>query len=266
MSRSPSTCSTLSPQNSVDEDGLDFTASPFVFPVSLRLGDASRDRLAPFYIKGSFCSKGLTDTLGTSREIGVQDIDAPPGLERVVESVLGDDFEPAGFSADPCHVNLGFAPWGEEAIATPPGFEHVLVNATQRPANEDWAWDAIVAAFGMDASQGDHVSSISYGIAGSAEQSLLSVQPPYLGKARDVSTSPCDFEAQLALSGFPSVGSLGHHSGTCKPCAFVHTKGCANGLQCSFCHLCLPGSVKSRRKEKKLVKYQYKNAVFLAPR
>lgn len=38
--------------------------------------------------------------------------------------------------------------------------------------------------------------------------------------------------------GIPTIGSAGHASGTCRPCAFVHTKGCVNGAQCSFCHLC----------------------------
>lgn len=38
----------------------------------------------------------------------------------------------------------------------------------------------------------------------------------------------------------PSVGSLGHFRGQCKPCAFVHTKGCTNGKRCQFCHLCDP--------------------------
>jgi len=49
----------------------------------------------------------------------------------------------------------------------------------------------------------------------------------------------------------PSVGSAGHASGHCKPCAFLHTKGCANGLNCSFCHLCAPDERKFRQREKK---------------
>uniref|UniRef100_A0A7S0FNF8 C3H1-type domain-containing protein n=1 Tax=Pyrodinium bahamense TaxID=73915 RepID=A0A7S0FNF8_9DINO len=46
----------------------------------------------------------------------------------------------------------------------------------------------------------------------------------------------------------PSVGSSGHYVGTCKPCAFVHTKGCNNGQDCKFCHICAPGSAKRRKK------------------
>jgi hypothetical protein len=48
----------------------------------------------------------------------------------------------------------------------------------------------------------------------------------------------------------PSAGSDGHDQGRCKPCAFFHTKGCGNGVLCSFCHLCEPGEKKKRHKEK----------------
>jgi len=49
----------------------------------------------------------------------------------------------------------------------------------------------------------------------------------------------------------PSVGSAGHHIGRCKPCAFVHTRGCSGGVTCTFCHLCQPGERKMRQKAKK---------------
>merc|ERR1711892_174783 len=41
-------------------------------------------------------------------------------------------------------------------------------------------------------------------------------------------------EAQFGSVDLPTVGSLGHHVGTCKPCAFLHTKGCGNGAQCAY--------------------------------
>merc|ERR1740130_2318638 len=50
--------------------------------------------------------------------------------------------------------------------------------------------------------------------------------------------------------GGPTVGSAGHLSGTCKPCAFYHTKGCGNGANCSYCHLCPEGEKKRRQKVK----------------
>lgn len=48
----------------------------------------------------------------------------------------------------------------------------------------------------------------------------------------------------------PTMGSAGHHTNTCKPCAFFYTKGCENGTQCVFCHLCPPDEKRRRQKEK----------------
>jgi len=53
---------------------------------------------------------------------------------------------------------------------------------------------------------------------------------------------------ELASEECPTVGSQGHWAGTCKPCAFLYTKGCGNGANCSFCHLCEPGEKKRRAK------------------
>eukprot|EP00438_Fugacium_kawagutii_P022025 Skav232745 [mRNA] locus=scaffold4478:20128:30975:+ [translate_table: standard] len=47
-----------------------------------------------------------------------------------------------------------------------------------------------------------------------------------------------------------NVGSTGHHLRLCKPCAFWNTKGCKDGKECKFCHLCEPGEKKRRKKEK----------------
>eukprot|EP00933_Yihiella_yeosuensis_P062649 TRINITY_DN65627_c0_g1_i1.p1 TRINITY_DN65627_c0_g1~~TRINITY_DN65627_c0_g1_i1.p1 ORF type:complete len:304 (+),score=96.52 TRINITY_DN65627_c0_g1_i1:77-988(+) len=49
----------------------------------------------------------------------------------------------------------------------------------------------------------------------------------------------------------PSLGSAGHYIGDCKPCAFLHTKGCENSAMCTFCHLCDAGEKKRRQKAKK---------------
>lgn len=48
----------------------------------------------------------------------------------------------------------------------------------------------------------------------------------------------------------PSLGSAGHALGECKPCAFLHTKGCSSGAMCKFCHLCDTGEKKRRQKER----------------
>mmetsp|Transcript_127411 Transcript_127411/g.354665 ORF Transcript_127411/g.354665 Transcript_127411/m.354665 type:complete len:345 (-) Transcript_127411:188-1222(-) len=53
-------------------------------------------------------------------------------------------------------------------------------------------------------------------------------------------------EAEASL---PSEGSEGHYAGTCKPCAFVHTKGCSSGKDCKFCHLCTAGARRTRKRE-----------------
>jgi len=54
----------------------------------------------------------------------------------------------------------------------------------------------------------------------------------------------------------PSIGSLGHSRGLCKPCGFVHHKdGCSLAASCTFCHLCSPGVIeKQRRSKRRLVK------------
>mmetsp|Transcript_65231 Transcript_65231/g.120075 ORF Transcript_65231/g.120075 Transcript_65231/m.120075 type:complete len:265 (-) Transcript_65231:43-837(-) len=53
-------------------------------------------------------------------------------------------------------------------------------------------------------------------------------------------------------SKMPSPGSADHLAGTCRPCAFFHTKGCSNASECQFCHLCDPEEKKRRKKEKRL--------------
>uniref|UniRef100_A0A6U6NB54 C3H1-type domain-containing protein n=1 Tax=Zooxanthella nutricula TaxID=1333877 RepID=A0A6U6NB54_9DINO len=53
---------------------------------------------------------------------------------------------------------------------------------------------------------------------------------------------------------FPSVGSVGHSAGWCKPCAFIFKEGCNDGAECKFCHLCEPGTKKLRKKAKKAIR------------
>mmetsp|Transcript_60144 Transcript_60144/g.140123 ORF Transcript_60144/g.140123 Transcript_60144/m.140123 type:complete len:253 (+) Transcript_60144:60-818(+) len=58
-------------------------------------------------------------------------------------------------------------------------------------------------------------------------------------------------QAPLPDGEWPSIGSARHQGRRCKPCAFVGTeKGCANGFECMFCHLCEPGEKKRRQKER----------------
>jgi len=52
-----------------------------------------------------------------------------------------------------------------------------------------------------------------------------------------------------------SQGSVPHSLGQpCKPCGFVHKpEGCSNGANCQYCHLCPPGTIKQRKKVKKVM-------------
>lgn len=58
-------------------------------------------------------------------------------------------------------------------------------------------------------------------------------------------------EPEVGSADCPTVGSEAHRTGTCKPCAFLYTKGCMNGVECTFCHLCDEGEKKRRQKERK---------------
>jgi hypothetical protein len=50
---------------------------------------------------------------------------------------------------------------------------------------------------------------------------------------------------------YPSM-DLAHIRGECKPCAYFLYKedGCRQGANCQFCHLCSPGELKKRKREK----------------
>eukprot|EP00933_Yihiella_yeosuensis_P029461 TRINITY_DN23105_c0_g1_i1.p1 TRINITY_DN23105_c0_g1~~TRINITY_DN23105_c0_g1_i1.p1 ORF type:complete len:295 (-),score=68.59 TRINITY_DN23105_c0_g1_i1:227-1111(-) len=62
---------------------------------------------------------------------------------------------------------------------------------------------------------------------------------------------PPEMQTTIAPEVSFSKGSAGHASGDCKPCAFLHTKGCASGADCDFCHLCPKGEKQRRQKEKR---------------
>mmetsp|Transcript_73179 Transcript_73179/g.152746 ORF Transcript_73179/g.152746 Transcript_73179/m.152746 type:complete len:176 (+) Transcript_73179:160-687(+) len=68
------------------------------------------------------------------------------------------------------------------------------------------------------------------------------------GKQTDVKA---ESTAQAVPTNLPSVGSAGHSTGECKPCVFLHVRGCKSGPDCTFCHLCEAGEKKRRQKEKR---------------
>eukprot|EP00929_Paragymnodinium_shiwhaense_P018878 TRINITY_DN13053_c0_g1_i1.p2 TRINITY_DN13053_c0_g1~~TRINITY_DN13053_c0_g1_i1.p2 ORF type:complete len:282 (-),score=39.57 TRINITY_DN13053_c0_g1_i1:678-1523(-) len=101
------------------------------------------------------------------------------------------------------------------------------------------------------------------------EEGDVTVPPAVLPAGLREHLQPADLErllatvdwSRLGTHDFPTVGSMGHYLGQCKPCAFAHdpNAGCNSGKGCSFCHLCAPGEKKRRRKEKKM---QYNFARF----
>lgn len=80
----------------------------------------------------------------------------------------------------------------------------------------------------------------------STEAASASPEPAYVPEHSNVSSDP-----KFNLTEVPSIGSVGHYTGDCKPCAFFLTKGCENAKNCKFCHLCDSGEKKRRLKAKK---------------
>lgn len=57
--------------------------------------------------------------------------------------------------------------------------------------------------------------------------------------------------AQLSAVAAPSMGSAGHATRECKPCAwFWKANSCSNGKDCKHCHLCPDNEIKRRKKAK----------------
>jgi len=54
---------------------------------------------------------------------------------------------------------------------------------------------------------------------------------------------------------YPSVGSAGHSTGTCKPCAHSWKPGgCSKGSSCTFCHACTKADFLRAKRAKKVLK------------
>jgi len=72
-----------------------------------------------------------------------------------------------------------------------------------------------------------------------------------------------DEAVPLNEQGVPtSVGSAGHHAGTCKPCTYLASKReCRNGINCTFCHF--PHKRKSAGRRGRLRKYMERAEVVL---
>jgi len=101
-----------------------------------------------------------------------------------------------------------------------------------------------------------------------------SLTTPPSGLSDDEDEAQKDTSATLKISltdtlGLWSVGSAAHEIGTCKPCAFLwkdpKQPGCSNGRECTFCHLCPPGEVKARKKQKMFMRKLAKNLQCMDP-
>jgi len=57
-----------------------------------------------------------------------------------------------------------------------------------------------------------------------------------------------------------------HAVGQCRPCVWVHKEagGCRNGDRCKYCHLCPPGEVKRRKRQKRLMQAMMEMATNVA--
>merc|ERR1712093_63366 len=108
-------------------------------------------------------------------------------------------------------------------------------------------------------------SDASTAVSTDEDQALTT---PPSGLSDDEDETQKDTSATLKISltdtlGLWSIGSAAHESGTCKPCAFLwkdlKKPGCQNGQECVFCHLCPPGEVKRRKKEKMFMRKVAKN-------
>jgi hypothetical protein len=131
------------------------------------------------------------------------------------------------------------------AGATPSGpIDWSALPSAWLPSTRRWHVGMLAGAAGLPALPppilGTTPNTVSQRAAGpAAVRVAMVVQPP---------PPPVGVAPGTAL--LPSVGSTGHAKGSCKPCAFLHSKGCSSGLSCSFCHLCDPGERKRRQREK----------------
>lgn len=122
-------------------------------------------------------------------------------------------------------------------------------NDAWRPAS----LDGVLAALGLEADV-EHdddccLPSFAAGVPPPPPMQFPSFLFASTGPDVAVPPPPSSTPFSAGSDGLATVGSAGHHFGTCKPCAFFHTKGCEGGFDCKFCHLCPLGEKKRRRKQ-----------------
>jgi hypothetical protein len=184
-------------------------------------------------------------------------------------------------------------PWKEDQIEmhamTSEGEEHINVHAVTTDSACDWSlqqsyvpqdtqlpWDSTAAAVHIQEEQIDMQTSTSSFSTTWPQEDQIEMQAmtsdflstrPQEEEQIDAQAVTSDFastwslqqsyapqDTQFGTLECPTAGSQGHYIGTCTPCAFIYTKGCSNGVFCSFCHLCDPAERKRRAKDKRAAK------------
>jgi len=235
--------------------GLPVGGEPAPRDVKARSELPEYDYPVPLFVKNTFIEtdvwrpSSLCDFL-QERQVQscpVSAIGVPPGLEDQLEDALAASW-PLCQSMDENAERLGEATLAAALLA--PMEHEVSIAACELPGL------CVAGAIGVCGSP-----------HGLAAQQLTALPPPpsqapSLGAMPQLPETPPPPQApilwlseslpvpQLGSPALPTVGSADHQLGGCRPCAFLYTKGCTNGVQCTFCHLCDAGEKKRRRKEK----------------
>jgi len=105
---------------------------------------------------------------------------------------------------------------------------------------------------GMQAHAAPHILDLSAALAAQEHHKAThTTMAPRRGGGGKVGGAGGAAMMQQGMLDLHTLGSAEHFIGTCKPCAFFYTKGCASGAQCVFCHLCPAGEKKRRQKDKR---------------
>jgi hypothetical protein len=155
---------------------------------------------------------------------------AEAALRRKAERVESN-YLPSGLFDEPLGMETPqhFFTAAQHPISIAPEWQHEHFQMQQRPVVLDLA-QALADPFAAE-----HLQQHRF-----ADNRFVCAAPP---------SYEAEAEAQLGTPECPTEGSRGHFFGNCKPCAFLYTKGCQNGVNCPFCHLCDAGEKKRRQKE-----------------
>lgn len=240
---SPATFATLSPDSQAEasEDPPAFINS------GANTGLPEFDYPSPFFVKSTFIHANIGRPLSLDGFFEERQLQSCPASgiclpsefeeEEVRELEAGVPFEAGAASIVP----VPFAPaylkcsssTGKSAIPPPPPAPPVLTAlpqdiSKQSPPPPPARWSDVEAL-----------------------PADLSTSPP----PQVLLLSEAVLRPALGSRDLPTVGSETHHLGTCNPCAHAHgSKGCRNGVQCGFCHLCPKGELKRRQQAKRWAK------------